>query len=72
MRWWVARAVEGIGSKAATPRILGRLVDRLTDVDEETRFTAARAVGRLMEQGMRIFKQRNETWEVRSIAELSR
>src|SRR5205823_12761709 len=59
---WVGDAVAGalgsLGAAAATPEVIRRLLEltRDADQDEEVRAEAARALGRMMAEGVRCFK----------------
>jgi hypothetical protein len=63
--------VPGLGGAAATPEFLAHLAELLRDKNKEVREAAARALGRLMAQEVRIFEGLTGKWEGRSVAELS-
>lgn len=66
-----ARAVERLGSAAATEPILAALARLLQDNDASVQWAAAEAVGRLMAQGIRMFHTPEGTWVARHVKALA-
>ena len=57
MREAAAKAVESIGSAAATDVILSRLAELMKDPDGFVREAAAKAIGTMMRLGVRFFRK---------------
>ena len=73
VRWYAARALGQMGEAVARRAdVIPALLHSLRDRDRDERWPAAEALGRIMEQGVRIFKGRRGQWTCRSVEELAK
>jgi HEAT repeat protein len=66
-----AGALGAMGPAAATPEVLQALLERLQDEDRHVRRAAAEALTAWHRQGLRLFRDAQGRWTVRTVEELS-